>query len=408
MRRIASKPRDDWQRTVAEQGLVFGETVNERTGETTDYWNESACYTFTMAEVTALEQVSERLHRMSIEAARFLAEEALKPGSPWQLGIPREAVELARTSLQRNDPSLYGRFDLVYESPEAGPAKMLEYNADTPTGLVEASLIQWYWFEDKYRKGFLPRKDHDQWNGLHEALVDRWHVLDQKLAGPSLLHLAYSEQETSGEDLMTVGYLLDTATQAGLPAQLVEMSALGYDETEGRFVAADDRFIEAIFKLYPWEWMMSEDYGPVMARHAPTGWIEPPWKMFLSTKLLPAVLWHLYPGHENLLATYLDDGRAPTMTEYVRKPLHGREGDGIELHGEGLDLRNLGECGAEGYVVQELCRLPDFPGDDHPHNRPVLGTWMVGDECFGVGIRESDGPITDYYCRFVPNLIVPD
>ena len=61
--------------------------------------------------------------------------------------------------------------------------------------------------------------------------------------------------------------------------------------------------------------------------------------------------------------------------------------------------------GAEGHVFQQYHRLPDFPGPDGRPNRPVLGTWMVGDECFGVGIRESDGPVTDPLCRFVPNII---
>jgi glutathionylspermidine synthase len=93
------------------------------------------------------------------------------------------------------------------------------------------------------------------------------------------------------------------------------------------------------------------------------------------------------------------------MSEYVIKPLHAREGANIELHGEGRHIVQPGGWGVEGYVIQEFCKLPDFPGSDHPHNRPVLGTWMVGEECYGLGIRESDGPITDYYCRFVPNRI---
>ena len=35
----------------------------------------------------------------------------------------------------------------------------------------------------------------------------------------------------------------------------------------------------------------------------------------------------------------------------------------------------------------------------------MLGLWVVDGESVGCGIRESDGPITDYFCRFVPNTI---
>ena len=69
---------------------------------------------------------------MSLEAARFLAEEQLNPGSPFaQMGISPAGLEYAIESLNRKDPDLYGRFDLVYSDPST-PAKMLEYNADTP------------------------------------------------------------------------------------------------------------------------------------------------------------------------------------------------------------------------------------------------------------------------------------
>jgi glutathionylspermidine synthase len=35
----------------------------------------------------------------------------------------------------------------------------------------------------------------------------------------------------------------------------------------------------------------------------------------------------------------------------------------------------------------------------------VLGSWLVADEPAGLGIRESDGLITDSCSRFVPHVI---
>ena len=179
-------PREGWRDTVARQGLVFCDTTDPRTGVTTSYWNEQACYELTMTEVDLLEMASENLHLMARDAAGFLAEESLKPGSPFNLGIPPEAIEYARASLERDDPSFYSRFDLIYSGSDGNPPRMLEYNADTPTGLLEAALIQWYWHEDVHLKAGLT--GFDQWNGLHEELIAQWRRIDDHL-GLSLIHI---------------------------------------------------------------------------------------------------------------------------------------------------------------------------------------------------------------------------
>ncbi len=79
-------------------------------------------------------------------------------------------------------------------------------------------------------------------------------------------------------------------------------------------------------------------------------------------------------------------------------------GDGIRVHrADGTVTSNGQEYRREGLgrerVWQQYHELPDFPGA-RGSNHPVLGSWVVDDEAYGVGIRESDGPITDYYCRF--------
>ena len=68
-----------------------------------------------------------------------------------QMGIPASAVPLVETSWEAEPPSLYGRFDLAYCGN--GPPKLLEYNADTPTSLLEAAVAQWYWLEDAHPGG---------------------------------------------------------------------------------------------------------------------------------------------------------------------------------------------------------------------------------------------------------------
>ena len=82
-----------------------------------------------------------------------------------RFGIPEWVWPHIAESWKRQDPHVYGRFDLRYDGKS--PAKLLEYNADTPTTLLEASLLQWHWKTDVF-------PDDDQWNSIHEKLVERW------------------------------------------------------------------------------------------------------------------------------------------------------------------------------------------------------------------------------------------
>ncbi|MEU1620614.1 glutathionylspermidine synthase family protein [Streptomyces sp. NPDC005722] len=393
MRRHSVEPRPGWQRTVEEQGVVYPLT-RYPDGSLRPYWDESGYYEFSLPEVEALEETVGELHAMCLAAAEHIVAEDRFA----ELGVhdPRLAGRIAESWRRRTElPSLYGRFDLRYDG--TGPAKLLEYNADTPTSLVEAAGAQWFWMEDRFPGA-------DQWNSLHERLVDAWRR-QAPLLPPGPVHFAHTEADELGEDLMTVAYLRETAEQAGLDTHALSVEAIGWDELSGRFVDDRLRFIRSCFKLYPWEWLATDQFGghvlDTLDNGGGTGttcWIEPAWKMLLSNKALLAVLWELYPGHPNLLAAYLDGPRELARTTgWVAKPLLGREGAGVTVH-------RVGEAAAppadEPCCYQELAPLPVFDG-----NHVVLGAWVVADEAAGLGIRESAGLVTDTYARFLPHVI---
>ncbi|MFE5121742.1 glutathionylspermidine synthase family protein [Streptomyces sp. NPDC056669] len=395
MKRHTIDPRPDWQSTVEEQGVIYPLT-RYPDGSLRPYWDESAYYAFSLPEVEALEEVVEELHRMSLAAAAHIVE----TGRFADLGIddPRLAGLIAESWHRRAEqPSVYGRFDLRYDG-ESGPAKLLEYNADTPTSLVEAASAQWFWMEDRFPGA-------DQWNSLHERLVDAWRTQAALLPPGTPLYFAHSAGDELGEDLMTVAYLRETADQAGLSTEAISMEDIGWERLSGRFVDKRFRFIRSCFKLYPWEWLATDRFGPQVLDTLDNGggtgstlWIEPAWKMLLSNKALLAVLWELFPDHPHLLPAYLDGPRElARVNGYVAKPLLGREGAGVTVHppGEEPVLRDEPCC------YQELAPLPDFDG-----NRVVLGTWVVEGEAAGLGIRESAGLVTDEYARFIPHVIL--
>jgi len=375
MRRIAAEPRDDWRKKVEEVGLTWHSSGDQV------YWNESAFYEFTAKEVDALEAATNELEAMTLAAAQHIIDNKLYS----RMAIPEGAVPLIEASWEAEPPALYGRFDLAYDG--SGPPKLLEYNADTPTSLVEAAVAQWYWLQDRFPK-------RDQFNSLHERLVALWKELAPYLPGRRIDFCSMDD----AEDGMTVTYLQDTAQQAGLTAAAFPIHEIGWNGAA--FVGPDNRPLGAVFKLYPWEWMAREELGKHVGA-AGTLWIEPAWKMLLSNKGLLPVLWKLYPRHPYLLEASFDG--PGLLLSWVKKPLLGREGANITLHQPGKDVETAGNYGAEGFIYQDLAPLRSFDG-----MYPVAGSWVIGHEegnvAGGMGIRESATPITTNMSQFVPHL----
>lgn len=385
MRRQRSSPRSGWEQIVADQGMCYGTPARDATGADRPYWDESVHYVFDMDEVLSIEASVEVLHSMCLEAV----EQVVLTGRYRDFGLPEWSWEHIEKSWRRSDPHLYGRFDLRYDGRR--PPVLLEYNADTPTTLLEAAILQWHWKTDVY-------PDDDQWNSLHEKLVARWSEIRDRLPGAET-YFTWSGAELSGEDHVTVAYLQECAAEAGMNTVGLAIEDIGFDADLDRFVDLAEAPMDSIFKLYPWEWMLDDDFGRRAVEQMPaTMWVEPLWKTLLSNKAILAVLWEMYPGHPNLLPAYVDDPHE--LTEYVRKPKLGREGANITIVGPGYETETGGVYGEEGYVYQLLDPLPQF--DDM---RPALGAWIVGDESAGLGIRETSGLVTDNGAAFVPHRI---
>ncbi|NIH77478.1 glutathionylspermidine synthase family protein [Amycolatopsis viridis] len=385
MRRGTAQPRRDWQRIVEEQGLVFGTPARYGSGHERPYWDESVHYVLEMDEVLSLEADVELLHSMCLEAVdNVVLTERYR-----EFGIPEWVWPHIAESWKRRDPHVYGRFDLRYDG--RGPAKLLEYNADTPTSLLEASVLQWHW-----KTAVFP--DDDQWNSVHERLVERWQEIRGQLP-TNELYFTWSSADPTGEDHITTSYLQETAAEAGLDTVGLAIEEIGWDPVLQRFVDLEEAPMNTVVKLYPWEWVVEEEFGRFAAESLPrTLWIEPLWKMLLSNKTLLAILWENYPGHPNLLPAFAD--QPGILTEYVRKPKLGREGANVQIVAPGYETETGGVYGAEGYVYQAFDPLPEFDGF-----RPALGAWIVGDNAAGLGIRETAGLVTDDGAAFVPHRI---
>lgn len=407
MQRVPLTPRPNWQHIVEQQGLTFHTLEDGH-----PYWDESAAYQFTAAEIDTLEAAANELQGMCLAAAQHIIDRRRYA----DLSIPPAAIPILEAAWNAEPPALYGRFDLIWSGAQpgnrSGPApKLLEYNADTPTSLLEAAVIQWNWLEEVGphlpTHSFLPftSPKPDQFNSLHEKLIAKWRDLDPYLTRP--LYFAGIDTPGNPEDTLTLAYLEDTAQQAGLATRRIPMLEIGWNQPRQCFVDQGENQIQSLFKLYPWEILLHEDFGShALETYARMNWIEPIWKLFLSNKGILPILWELYPNHPLLLEAHFDSPRS--MPAYVRKPLLSREGQNVSItYADGTTFETPGtyaDSPETRFVFQALAPECIFPGAlGHPRH-PVLGLWMIDQQCCGMGIRESAGPITDNLSSFIPHF----
>jgi glutathionylspermidine synthase len=372
MKRHVTDPRPNWEKTVESQGMLFHTLDGEI------YWDESAYYEFDASEINAIEAATFELNARCLEAVQHVIDNNLFDA----FLIPPEFHQFIRDSWEKDEHTIYGRFDFSYDGKTQ--PKMLEYNADTPTGLLEAAVTQWYWATEKF-------PGRNQFNSIHERLIEVWKEL--RAVTPGVLY--FTALADNLEDYMNVNYLRDTAIQAGWDTEYIDVENIGWNEGRRTFTDLTENPIQTCFKLYPWEWMQTDEFGKKLLLKT-TKWLEAPWKALLSNKAILPVLWKLFPDHPNLLEASFQPLR---NKPYVQKPILSREGANVQIfeHGE-LVLKTDGPYNGP-CVYQHLWQLPEFDG-----NHPCIGSWVVNGWACGIGIREDKSLVTGNMSRFVPHI----
>src|SRR5260370_514382 len=105
------------------------------------------------------------------------------------------------------------------------PAKTHGLFPAPPTALAEAAVAQWFWLTDLDPQG-------DQFNSIHEHLIDAWKQLRQRDDSP----IHFSALSGVVEDYVTVEYLRDTAIQAGFDTDYLDVEQIGWNARLRRFV----------------------------------------------------------------------------------------------------------------------------------------------------------------------------
>ena len=199
MQRRSLTPRANWQAAVEEYGLIWHSDADG------PYWDESACYAFSMTEIETIEAATEEVHRLYRAAGDRIAND---PALLALCGIPDSYHPVVRAAWQSQVPALdYGRFDFAWDG--SGAPKLLEFNCDTPTAMLETSIVQWYWKEEVFPAA-------DQLNSLHEQLIARWQDIAPALPGRRVWFTHFGD--AAHEDTITTTYMRDLAAQAEFAA----------------------------------------------------------------------------------------------------------------------------------------------------------------------------------------------
>ena len=440
-----------WREMVIGEGLAYVDTVTPD-GTVVSYWREGVSYQFDEAELDVVVPAAQRLFAMFIEAGNYVIAHDLfgKLGIPdWAVPAIRELWKDPDSSTHpapagRYTPMLYGRFDLCPVLDDGGRLiglKLFEYNADTPTSMPETALTQWNWF---LRNGW-DQPGNGQFNTLYEGLVEGWKHEVRKLRRITgrtvpVIHFACSSQERSGEDALNCGLMMEAADEAG--RQLAAAGEPGFrvkflymceivrtgpvddrDRPVGEqyFSDPDHAPIDVIFKLYPWEWMLRDEFGRSAVENMllPDGtiWLEPLWKMLWSSKGILPVLWEVFkdrPAEAELLLEAYFEGEEPDgfRAGAVRKPLHGREGSNVTILIDGEPVEHgpkgySGDSGEDGqFILQRYCPLPEFPSQrEGAAYRPILGVFTVQEQPVALIIREGTNRITNNLSYAVPHVL---
>lgn len=422
MKRNAMRVRDNHYAHLEQNCSFFYHTDEELE---MPYWDESAVYEFTAREIDAIEEAANKVYELAIETV----EELVQTDRLDKLYIPQQFHAMIKESWNRDfgrdkqgdpiitDPSMIGRFDFTLD--KNGVPKVLEFNADTPTSLPEAAIVQGEWLSTN---GQTPR-GAQQYNLIHEKMVEGFTWLKDNVFKADHVHFTAMR---SFEDMTNAAYAQAVAEEAGLKTTLISCDDIGvqtaYFTKESFLVDLDDKQIQVLYKLYPWEMMLDPNNQPLceaILNNKSTQFIEPVWKMTMSNKALLGVMWEKYGSSCPYLLPSFNDNCGLSEQQiaqkldhsYARKPVFSREGANVTLVENGQTIcQSEGEYGAEGHIYQKLSKLQEFrhvKQDKTSESRfPVFGVWMIGGEAAGMGIRESNGLITGNMSYFVPHYFI--
>ena len=296
---------------------------------------------------------------------------------------------------------MYGRFDFV-GGIDGAPIKLIEFNADTPTGLYESAVLQWALLK---HNGLDEAK---QFNNIYDAILQNFRRLITLEGDPEDFEkyydgwkILFSSVEGNDEEEVTTRLLRQIATDAGFATAFEFLQNVRFDE-EGIYDAHDNDY-EYWFKLYPWEDIATDEpelavlLGSIM-QHQKAIILNPAYTLLFQSKGMLKILCDLFPESPYLLETSFEPLAGKKQVE---KRVFGREGANTKIMAENGDvlLQTEGPYGNYRPIYQAFAEFPK----DRNGTRYQAGVFFAYEAC-GLGFRRG-GEILDNMSKFVGHML---
>ena len=350
-------------------------------------------------EAHAYADAANELYDMYVEAGDYVIDNDLLA----EINIPYNLFDIVKMSWE-NDVHwhLYGRFDFA-GGLDRVPIKLLEFNADTPTLLLDTAIAQWAMLK---ANGL---DEHRQFNNLHQSLKENFQRLvtleesvdkfDEYYDGWKIL---FSCVRGAQEDEDTTRYLESVAQEAGFKTAFAYMDEIEFDPDEGIFF--NEESYDYFFKLVPWE-DIAIDEGELaiiltkIVENQKAIILNPAYTLMFQSKAFMKILWDLFPGHPLLLETAFEPLEDKA---YVQKPAFGREGENVTIYDANGEVIDEKEGHYENFkmVYQEKAIL----NRDDEGNYYQAGVFFAYEGC-ALGYRTGVRPILDDDAKFAGHII---
>ena len=344
-----------------------------------------------------------------------------------QMNMPPKILPFLNIPNALNLSTWLSRFDFVID--EGGALKVVEINADTPCGIIEAYYVNQI-AADSF--GF-----ENPNFGAEKKLSSFLRHIRQKISPPKI-NLAsgifnrtrpfiFSCFEDYPEDYGTTKYLMNLLKRESISGDVEFVSFYDLQVDADGILLPDGRHASAIYRLHPMEILIEEtatdgdDLGVLfMQRYAENKFalFNPPEAVIMQNKSFFALVWQIYlysdyfsAEERAIIEKYLppsffdDDIKILAGGEYIKKPIWGREGRNISIvenqrtvYENQIDAPDEVVCReSDKFMYQQFIRTPKFEVQ-------VDSGWLEGYitvSCFMLGAQPSA-----VYCRFSTNKII--